>query len=92
MGRMSDEQLYAQSPRFKELVNGGMDAGTARQTVENVAAQAAGAISGVARAASGARVWAQGWVRSAKTFRRRQRRSARTQGRALGWWCPLREI
>ena len=54
LGRMSDEALYQQSSRFKELVDGGMDAGTARQTVENMAAQAAGPISGVAGAASGA--------------------------------------
>ena len=54
LGRMSDEALYQLSPRFKELIDGGMDAGTARQTVENMAAQAAGAVSGVAGAASGA--------------------------------------
>ena len=54
LGRMSDEALYQQSPRFKALVDGGMDAGTARQTVESMAAWAVGAIFGVAGAASGA--------------------------------------
>lgn len=52
--RLTDDQLYQHSARFRELVDSGVDRGTARQAVENTGAQTAGVISGVAGGLSGA--------------------------------------